>query len=75
MKKNTSWKFTDELSVTFQSSVTGAGEFGLGLIMMYGTYSIQEFHFAAITKLILIPGKNLWISKGLIGLRWELSQI
>ena len=30
MKKNTSWKFTDELSVTFQSSVSGAGEFGLG---------------------------------------------
>ena len=28
MKKNTSWKFTDELSVTFQSSVSGAGEFG-----------------------------------------------
>ena len=29
MKKNTSWKFTDELSVTFQSPVSGAGEFGL----------------------------------------------
>ena len=29
MKKNTSWKVTDELSVTFQSSVSGAGEFGL----------------------------------------------
>ena len=29
MKKNTSWKFTDESSVTFQSSVSGAGEFGL----------------------------------------------
>ena len=28
MKKNTSWKFTDELSVTFQSSVSGVGEFG-----------------------------------------------
>ena len=28
MKKNTSWKFTDELSVTFQSSVSGPGEFG-----------------------------------------------
>ena len=24
-----SWKFTDELSVTFQSSVSGASEFGL----------------------------------------------
>ena len=29
MKKNTTWKFTDELSITFQSSVSGAGEFGL----------------------------------------------
>ena len=29
MKKNTSWKFTDELSVTFHLSVSGAGEFGL----------------------------------------------
>ena len=28
MKKNTSWTFTDESSVTFQSSVSGAGEFG-----------------------------------------------
>ena len=30
MKKNTSWKFTDESSVTFQLSVSGPGEFGLG---------------------------------------------
>ena len=29
MKKNTSWKFTDESSVTFQSSIRGPGEFGL----------------------------------------------
>ena len=29
MKKNTSWKFADELSVTFQLSIRGAGEFGL----------------------------------------------
>ena len=28
MKKNTSWKFMDESSVTFQSSVSGPGEFG-----------------------------------------------
>ena len=32
MKKNMSWKFTDESSVTFQSSVSGAGEFGLSNI-------------------------------------------
>ena len=31
MKKNTSWKFTDESSVTFQSSVSGPSEFGLYL--------------------------------------------
>ena len=31
MKKNTSWKFTDESSVTFQSSICGAGEFGLNM--------------------------------------------
>ena len=29
MKKNMSWKFTDELSITFQSSLSGPGEFGL----------------------------------------------
>ena len=29
MKKNTSWKFMDESSITFQSSVSGLGEFGL----------------------------------------------
>ena len=29
MKKNMSWKFTDESSETFQSSVSGPGEFGL----------------------------------------------
>ena len=33
MKKNTSWKFTDELSITFHSSVSGAGKFGLKLII------------------------------------------
>ena len=36
MKKNTSWKFTDELSVTFQLSVSGAGEFGLNLKAILG---------------------------------------
>ena len=34
MKINTPWKFTDELSVTFQSSISGAGEFGLIHITM-----------------------------------------
>ena len=31
MKKNTSWKFTDESSVTFQSPVSGPGESGLSI--------------------------------------------
>ena len=34
MKKNTSWKFTDESSVTFQSSLSGAGEFGPSPIVL-----------------------------------------
>ena len=38
MKKNMSWKFTDELSVTFQSSVSGAGEFGLSIMYQYMYY-------------------------------------
>ena len=29
MKKNTSWKFMDKSSVTFQLSISGPGEFGL----------------------------------------------
>ena len=32
MKKNTSWKFTDESSETFQLSISGAGEFGLKVV-------------------------------------------
>ena len=36
MKKNTSWKFTDELSVTFQLSVSGVGEFGLSSMYVEG---------------------------------------
>ena len=31
MEKNLSWKFTDESSATFQSSVSGPGEFGPSL--------------------------------------------
>ena len=36
-----SWKFTDESSVTFQSSVSGPGEFGLRaekIVYMHITY-------------------------------------
>ena len=40
MKKNMSYKFTDELSVTFQSFVSGAGEFGLSQIQ--GNYQVSK---------------------------------
>ena len=39
MKKKTSWKFTDESSVTFQLSVSGPGEFGIR------PYSILNMHY------------------------------
>ena len=42
MKKNTSWKFTDELSVTFQSSVSGAGEFGLSMYVIRLEYFVDD---------------------------------
>ena len=35
MKKNTSWKFTDEWSVTIQSSISGPGEFGHSIKRSY----------------------------------------
>ena len=35
MKKNLSLKFTDESSVTFQSSVSGPGEFGPCLTLFW----------------------------------------
>ena len=42
MKKNKSWKFTDESTVTFQSSVSGPGEFGLRLKILTGApFAIQ----------------------------------
>ena len=34
MKKNMSWKFTDESSITFQSSVSRPGEFGPRLVSL-----------------------------------------
>ena len=48
MKKNTSWKFTDESSVTFQSSVSEAGEFGL--IHTSSTLSYQMFVYTSKIK-------------------------
>ena len=48
MKKNMPWKFTDESSVTFQSSVSVPGEFGLG---MYVSKPWDMFS----------PGFKLWV--------------
>ena len=47
MKKNMSWKFTDESFVTFQSSVSGPGEFGLRLmsVFLYQTIVVFIAHF------------------------------
>ena len=45
MKKTTSWKFTDELFVTFQFSVSGAGEFGLNI----GMYMLSELNENSVT--------------------------
>ena len=56
MKKNTSWKFTDELSVTFQSSVSGAGEFGLCVdksAQMYIQINCYQFKPVVIYKLFI----------------------
>ena len=41
MKKNLSSKFTDELSVTFQSSVSGPGEFGLRMLFDFTSHQWQ----------------------------------
>ena len=52
-----SWKCTDELSVTFQSSVSGAGEFGLSaysksLFLNHDLGSIALlFHFDKVLAL------------------------
>ena len=35
MKKNTTWKFTDESSVTIQSSISGPSEFGHSIKRSY----------------------------------------
>ena len=54
MKKNTSWKFTDELSVTFQLSVSGAGEFGL-----YVNNAIQLLSFCLRSNTF---AQHLWLA-------------
>ena len=46
MKKNMSWKFTDEWSITFQSSVSGPAEFGLRenkrFFTNFSTYHVEK---------------------------------
>ena len=55
MKKNTSWKFTDELSVTFQSSVSGVGEFGLKIKMDF----FSDLRQCDLGTNYLDPGLNI----------------
>ncbi len=63
MKKNMSWKFTDESSITLQSSVSGPGEFGcreaiekvtkdifhLSRVKWFQTYPVAITSFATIS--------------------------
>ena len=54
MKKNTSWKFTDELSVTFQSSVSGVGEFSLSIEIDWCDASmITQLYFLFTQTLVM----------------------
>ena len=50
MKKNTSWNFTDESSITFQSSVSGASEFGLSLLNTILSTQVQDLMDLGRTK-------------------------
>ena len=58
MKKNTSWKFTDESSVTFQSSVSGPGEFGLRKLEL--CYLLCN-HFILKSARVVFWTKLCWI--------------
>ena len=60
MKKNTTWKFTDELSVTFQLSISGAGEFGLYLHTI--SNKLFPINFNSLTNIRVVLGVH--ISKG-----------
>ena len=66
MKKNMSWKFTDKSFVTFQSSVSGPGEFGHRKIVpnifsiylsAYCQRSCSCFQFFVIKKSVIPPKK------------------
>ena len=49
MRKNTSWKFTDDSSVTFQLSVSGTGEFGLRkIIQILQKFGVKLFEYKLI---------------------------
>ena len=69
MKKNTSWKFTDESSVTFQSSISGPGEFGLNSIECVPSLNVNIQIACFLSKvrcfpLILIVNLNWEMLKG-----------
>ena len=58
MKKNTSWKFTDESSVTFQSSVSEAGEFGLFKKYIDLSFDKRSFYFSSTATTTIINKRH-----------------
>ena len=70
MKKNTSWKFTDELSVTFQLSISGAGEFGQTICDFFKLHFFLDFRFVYGRYLF----GNSWWHKDEWGLRENLGK-
>ena len=64
-RKTLSWKFTDELSITFQSSVSGPGEFGLWHKLL-GHFTMGQD--SRLKKQIACKGDILWHT-------WYLSEI
>ena len=70
MKKNTSWKFTDELSVTFQSSVSGVGEFGHSLFQFLEFLSKGFVHMFYIVTTIYLIGHGLRFSRWIVAFFW-----
>ena len=62
MKKNMSWKFTDESSVTFQSSVSGPGEFGQGTYLQTDfqlPIQIDRYFASWLFVLKMIPSSSI----------------
>ena len=86
-RKNTSWKFMDESSVTFQWSISGPGEFGLGLSktqknvskMKFASWNLSVFQkintflYYIISALPSSQLKRIGKSKHYIQLQWYIK--